>query len=260
MPDKQKNGSTRFIIGTWGAISIVALVAWFLAPYWVPQGHSDQFEALSALFNGLAFAGLIAAIFLQRKDLKLQTQELAKTNEQLKIQANALEDQAEALNKQNFESTFFHMIQLHHSIVDGMRSYDHRAREKVGRLVFELLIQGLRQKAQGGDYEAHQAAIKEGVRSNSLIVDHYVTNFYCMLQYVDSSTVEHTLYVRIIKAQLSTWELFILFYATFFGTGEWIELASRHLLFDGIDSQRLVRGEEDLVEYQTQSARFRGLR
>jgi hypothetical protein len=42
----------------------------------------DMFGALNALFSGLAFAGLIIAILLQREELKLQRQTLT---EQLNV-------------------------------------------------------------------------------------------------------------------------------------------------------------------------------
>lgn len=40
----------------------------------------DMFGAVNALFSGLAFAGVVYAIFLQRIDLALQRQELAKAS------------------------------------------------------------------------------------------------------------------------------------------------------------------------------------
>src|SRR5262245_56556698 len=39
----------------------------------------DQFGAVNALFSGLAFAGLITTLLLQRKELELQREELRMT-------------------------------------------------------------------------------------------------------------------------------------------------------------------------------------
>ncbi|WP_308365375.1 MULTISPECIES: putative phage abortive infection protein [unclassified Microbulbifer] len=56
----------------------------------------DQFGALSSLFSGLAFAGIICTILLQREDLNSTKNEVARQN-------NISE-------RQTFESTFFQML------------------------------------------------------------------------------------------------------------------------------------------------------
>ncbi len=64
----------------------------------------DSFGALTSLFSGLAFAGMIYAIILQSRELSLQRQELLLTREELaasrKEQAKAAEAQAELVEKQ----------------------------------------------------------------------------------------------------------------------------------------------------------------
>ncbi|NOQ94139.1 MAG: hypothetical protein GQ547_05830 [Methylophaga sp.] len=66
----------------------------------------DSFGALTSLFSGLAFSGLILTILLQREDLNLQRQELSETRNEMKLQ--------------NFETTFFQMLRLHNSIVESI--------------------------------------------------------------------------------------------------------------------------------------------
>lgn len=46
----------------------------------------DKFGAVNALFSGLAFAGLIFTIILQKKELALQREELTDTRKELKGQ------------------------------------------------------------------------------------------------------------------------------------------------------------------------------
>ncbi len=62
--------------------------------------YGDMFGGVNALFSGLAFAGLIFTILLQRKELELQRQELIETREELKRTANAQENSERALKKQ----------------------------------------------------------------------------------------------------------------------------------------------------------------
>lgn len=60
----------------------------------------DMFGSINALFSGLALAGIILTILLQRKELALQRQELQDTREELRRTANAQEKSEVALNRQ----------------------------------------------------------------------------------------------------------------------------------------------------------------
>ena len=78
---------------TWLTLmAIVGIVLlWLATPYIArcavgPENTGtlgDTFGAVNALFSGLAFAGLILAITLQRDELKLQREELALTRAEL---------------------------------------------------------------------------------------------------------------------------------------------------------------------------------
>ncbi len=79
----------------------VAMAAYFLLPDWASRGQfGDVFGAVNALFSGLAFAGLIFAILLQREDLELQRQELTLTRQELSRSAAAQEQSEVALRAQ----------------------------------------------------------------------------------------------------------------------------------------------------------------
>lgn len=87
----------------------------------------DQFGAVNALFSGLAFAGLIYTIILQRRDLelqrndlKLQCEELALTRKEMEEQTAEFEKQNETLRIQRFENTFFNMLSQFQEVVNGL--------------------------------------------------------------------------------------------------------------------------------------------
>ncbi|CAB1368193.1 hypothetical protein [Denitratisoma oestradiolicum] len=62
---------------------------------WPERGtFGDMFGAVNTLFSGLAFAGVIYAIFLQSKELELQRQELELTRNELSKSASAQAEQA----------------------------------------------------------------------------------------------------------------------------------------------------------------------
>jgi len=114
---------------------VLVLALWFgtlyLTPrYYQPPENSgtfgDMFGSVNALFSGLAFAGLLFAILLQRKELQLQRQELEEARVQFRRQADQLEAQARTSVKQTFEDTFFRMLGLLAKQADEMTTYHRR--------------------------------------------------------------------------------------------------------------------------------------
>jgi hypothetical protein len=94
----------RFILST----AVVILVVWALggAAVYFTQAPTDRasfgemFGAINALFSGLAFAGVICAILLQREDLALQRTELQLTREEHAASAKAHRAAAKSLADQ----------------------------------------------------------------------------------------------------------------------------------------------------------------
>jgi hypothetical protein len=65
---------------------------------WSERGtFGDMFGAVNTLFSGLAFAGVIYAIFLQSQELELQRKELELTRTELSKSAAAQQEQAKLM-------------------------------------------------------------------------------------------------------------------------------------------------------------------
>ena len=81
------------------------IVTWPLSDLSISKSGTfgDSFGLLNALFSGLAFAGLIVAILLQREELSLQRQELKETRAELKGQKEQFVLQNKTLKLQQFE-------------------------------------------------------------------------------------------------------------------------------------------------------------
>lgn len=80
-------GAALFVAALWvGSLAVVVR----LFPDWPTRGQfGDLFGAVNSLFSGLAFAGVIIAILLQREELRLQREEMAASRKQLAEQAKA---------------------------------------------------------------------------------------------------------------------------------------------------------------------------
>jgi hypothetical protein len=96
----------------WGLYILIIIVAalWFssifIFQHYYPNiedrsSFGGSFNAISSLFSGLAFAGVIYAILLQRKELQLQRKELRETRKVLAKTATAQEASARQFERQS---------------------------------------------------------------------------------------------------------------------------------------------------------------
>ena len=103
------NGDSKYTFRNFIYLMIVVLAVWLiyasllylLSDKWDHRGaFGDMFGAINALFSGLAFAGIIFTILLQKEELRLQRNELELTREELKRTASAQEASQKELSKQ----------------------------------------------------------------------------------------------------------------------------------------------------------------
>jgi hypothetical protein len=211
----------------------------------------DQFGAVNALFSGLAFAGIIFTLFLQRRDL------------------NATRD---AMSHERFDNTFFQLLNVHIAISEKVSARGGH----LGKAAFDSFNEHLKscdpdfhvfcalQKLTSGqvrtiidnkivnkdiypelddaDIENLCESLMSGVRSFNNFLDkdpvmherkiieayvksasqyidyfsHYFRNLYHILKFVDESQLisdaERERYSRFVRSQLSQCELVALFY------------------------------------------------
>jgi len=97
---------------------IVIFIIWLISAFliqcnfndWNSRGtFGDSFGAVNSLFSGLALAGIIFTIYLQKKELGLQREELRETR-------NEFITQNKTLRLQLFDNTFFNMLKVHQEL------------------------------------------------------------------------------------------------------------------------------------------------
>lgn len=121
------------------SLALVVVVLWVLCGiilYRFPERGTfgDMFGAVNALFSGLAFAGVIYAIYLQREELELQREELRSTRLELARSAFAQEKSEEALRQQVKAAEFSQRI----AAINNMLEF---AQECYRRLCHESIAQ-----------------------------------------------------------------------------------------------------------------------
>lgn len=208
----------------------------------------DMFGGVNALFSGLALVGIIITILLQREDLKSQREELKLTREEFRKQSYSMEIQN--FESAFFKLITLHNqivseldIQLRKSIgtyLQGLRNEGPVTLVTVkGRDVFELLYKDLMDSLSKYSNSPDQG-YRFFYESNNKELSHYFRNLYRVYKYLDmegnitqidfeeSETKEAQenwekkrdldvqkqkyKYASIIRAQLSDYELIIIFY------------------------------------------------
>lgn len=223
--DDEKN--LNFIaLFAFGGVVLLWLASWVLIDKFVPDAargvFGDKFGSINSLFSGLAFAGLIYAILLQRIELKLQRRELELTRDELRGQRGEFEEQNKTLKRQRFENTFFQMLALHNDIINSMSSGvgdgELRGRYLLKSLSSQLIRRiGRRDGRDVSRWDFNYTNFQydlfyEDCRS---LMGIYFRNLYRLFKFVDESYLsedDKKFYTNIVRAQLSDQELQMLFY------------------------------------------------
>lgn len=214
----------------------------------------DMFGAVNALFSGLAFAALIYTVHLQRIELALQRQELTLTRRELEGQKLQLLEQSDLMRAENFESSFFRVLGVLADIVNAMDVYAPSGGPPIrGRDCFNQFYRQFRES-----YNALQPQLSKDATSLEIIdqayarfysknqsdVGHYFRTLYNLVKFVDRSSVEDKrFYTNLVRAQLSSSELLLLYYncLTEFGREKFKPLVEKYALLKTVPMNLLVR-------------------
>ena len=228
----------------------------------------DQFGAVNALFSGLAFAGLIYTIILQRHDLKLQRRDLLYQRRELELTRKEMEDQTAEFEKQNetlkiqrFENTFFNMLSQFQEVVNSLSISAQINGENVdlsGREAFQTLFEGAiiypnddrDRQAFWGMRGAIEALGLEGYSHSDepTQFDHYFRLLYRFLKFVKNTSLitkfeDEYEYTAMLRAVLSRYELVWLFYNGLTNGEEKLKpLIERYAMLKNLRDDLLVDG------------------
>lgn len=162
---------------------------------------------LNPSFSFLALLALLATLALQLKELRLSVRELANS-------ADALAKQNDTLRQQTFEGTFFQSLRLHNEIVATMeiREYSLKGRACLDHHLKELQDL-LSKEAATKDLERFVLYYDYFYREHQVDLGHYFRMLYNIVKLVHRTDgVDKRFYTNMVRAQLSSAELMLLFY------------------------------------------------
>lgn len=223
----KRNGDLILI----GCSFFFVLIFWIIIIKTDIQWGDAPVATTNSLFSALAFAGVIVAIFLQRKELILQRRELRATRKEFKTQN-------QTLRKQRFENTFFSMITIHHDITSRI-SVMSGSNEFVGRQAIWYLYEDFkgtylnRIRSEGNPpirmdtAEKHISFISNSFNKtyndNERHLRHYFRNLATLITFVHKSdlvmTDEKSFYYDLITSQVNSDEIALMHYYFNVGMG-----------------------------------------
>lgn len=234
---------------------------------------------LNPILSFIAIIVLLITIRLQSKELKNSTKQLKHSADELELSrieleksSKALQDQSKSLRIQNFEHSFFQMIRVHHDIVNDLdlRNKDTQVIINQGRDCFKKFYNTDFKTIYVKDYsnlpmkmsiekKVHYIYEKFFDQAQS-DVGHYFRNLYHIIKFVDKNDViidkkNKKKYTSIIRAQLSTYELLLLFYNSLHSVGrkKFKELIERYELLENMDVKLLQNPDEHVPLYNKEA-------
>lgn len=228
----------------------------------------DSFGVLTSLFSGLAFAGLIITIVMQRDELALQRQELNLTREELSGQKEEMRAQNETLKVQRFENTFFKMLEFlegcrHDVFYQGFQRPAVEGRDAIKSL-YDAFTEGfLCNWVQDSSFNQKrvfkdECKSLEGISaeySNFYVkygdeLGQYYRTLYNLLKLVDRADFidDKTVYTNLVRAQLSRYELLLLFYncISIFGIEKMTPLIKKYNILKHLESTMLPEENKEI--------------
>lgn len=162
-----------------GAIAVIALATPFTVLYKIKGKTTlesfQTFGVIGDFFGGttvglLSLASIIlviAAIVMQKEELALQRDEVRQTKEEYKITN-------QTMKKQQFETTFFNLIHLHHNLLKDIKRKDNNGREVIKKAHSEL--EGIYKFETYRQYK--KAFIKKVMKENILEIQGLARQIY----------------------------------------------------------------------------------
>lgn len=165
---------------------------------------------LNPTFSFLALIAILATFALQVRELRISTREL-------KNSADALIKQNDTLRHQNFEATFFQLLRLHNGIINSMDLVRKDGRVTRGRdclkAFLDRLENGLRESNGNKSYTTFLESYDFFFMEHQDEIGHYFRLLYNIVKLVKrTERIDKRFYTNLIRAQLSSAELMLLFY------------------------------------------------
>ena len=178
-----------------------------------------MFGGITALFSRLAFAGLIFTLFVQKKELQYQREELGhlveeqrQTKGHLKDQATHLKSQSDFIERQIFENNYFQLLSTFSTFVSQISMQDRSGSDALEVIYTRILPSNHsmgERHAPSSVRIIEQYEVRFQHHKNDLAP--YFRLIYNLLKFIDQSKIENkAFYSNLLRAMLNSSELSLL--------------------------------------------------
>lgn len=200
---------------------------------WETRGQIGDF--IAGHFTALAFIGLLIsitqmqsglkkqdeAINIQRDEMKLQRDEMKLQREEMRESTNSLKLQAKLYEKQNFETTFFQLLNLYTNIANDVI---HISKDEASNITYkkQALFQYAdefrgRNNGEMDSLKDFEKEYKGFMETNYMYLNHYFRTIYRIVKYVDDykdefNQINKFFYISLLRAQFTTPEVALIFF------------------------------------------------
>lgn len=246
----------------------------------------DSFGGLTSIFTGLAFAGVVYSMLQQNRMMEEQEKQMKRQEAEIKIQNEQTKESEKERAIDRFESKFFEMLKAQRELVQEAVLTKVQVSNKTklrvttninGRHCFKELydirlfrVLSNRLEVRDGHFEPNTHSNGDltenplkGLATLKQVVDdfesfffpkyqevlgHYFRHLYHIVLMVENAPdfIDKTSYIRIIRAQTSTFESLLLFYNGLTSRGEKFKpLIEKYGILRGVDGRQLINGAVD---------------
>ena len=283
----EKLSKTLIIIGAIFFILSIVFFSWESLRFSVNRPiDAERFNQFGSFISGIvgtiwALAGVIlfyVALQEQRKDIQINQLNLTTQTEALKQQIREFELQRQELEEtrsvfkeqsktqkyQRFENTFFQILSVHHQNVNslvGQPKSGHPAPQgrncfKFYHSDFQKLVSTALNETPNHDKSKIDiiAQYVKYFKTNDSDLGHYFRTLYHIVKLVKNSEIDEQdkrKYTNIVRAQLSSYELILLYYNCLsqYGVEKFKPLIEEFGLLKNMDSRHLLKEFSPKIQY-----------
>ncbi len=198
---------------------------------------------LNPIFGFFGLIALLLTLAIQNRELKISSKALINS-------AHELNEQNNSLKVQNYERTFFEMVNLIGNIAQDLYLDENTSGRDCFRILYDRLkgsytTSQRKSPNQNNEYILN-AAYDGFLQKYQHKIGHYFNTLYTTLRYVeDYAPKDKKLsYIDIVRAQISSYELCLLFYNSHHDVGKGFKpLIEEYSFFKNIDTKHLLEPE-----------------
>ena len=199
----------------------------------------------------LAFLGQKLDLIFQKEELRLNRDELKANREVMNEQKKEFELQNKMLSNQNFQNLFFQMLKNYTDIVINI-DIGMGSSEVTGRDCFNQMFNSFRNeynKQKSSDFSEQDkinSAYLQFYNPFQNDLGNYFRNLYHIFKLIESSEIEDKKsYANIVRAQLSTYEIALLFYNCLspYGVRKFKPLVEKYNLTKNLPKKLILKPE-----------------